>query len=674
MSKKWMSRLLAGALAFTTVFGTGFTAKADDTNASKDQITVYVAAEGQDEEGHSVDTGKIALVVDEESTAEEAARIAFKSHDIAYDFVESSYGAYVNGIGDITAPADYHKGYWSFCINGDYAKYGISQTVLKDNDKISFVFAYGSYATATGAAVYADDPAKNPDSEKAAKLLTEAKAQQDVLADAIYDQVFGDGTVTGIEQPNNLYIAFSLLRAGYKADDYFKKMYEKTAAQLKELKDKGTVTVGEEEKDFDTLVKGNPEFAYAKIVLFVTAMGKDARDINGFDLIEAMADKKTYKNTEGQDMRDCTMLLAFDSADYQLPTGDDYITRAELVANVTDQVGNAIARVATAASMYTADDVAMPLQALYPYLSGENIADVVKACTRGVHFMENLQNRKGAYSAWGSDNNVYSLAQVMTAMGQLRINPCSEADGSDFIKEGNTVLDAAAAFVNTDEKSVDADLMQWQPEQLLRGLNAVIRVMTNSPSLYALKEKDPVSSNEPVQSPSAVPSNVPSGNPTAAPTAVPSNVPSGNPTTAPSAVPSNVPSGNPTTVPSQTPVPSQTTTPSATAVPTKKPSKTSTKKASVVKKVKAVKTKVSVKKGKKAAIKWNVTTTRKASIAKRIKVSVNKKNVKIVKKSVKKKKATQYQVTVTVKGVKKGKAVVTLNADGKKSKVTVTVK
>ncbi len=325
---------------------------------------------------------------------------------------------------------------------------------------------------------------------------------------------------------------------------------------------------------------------------------------------------------------------------------------------MTDQVGNAIARVATAASMYTVDDVAMPLQALYPYLSGENSADVVKACTRGVHFMENLQNRKGAYSAWGSDNNVYSLAQVMTAMGQLRINPCSEADGSDFIKEGNTVLDAAAAFVNTDEKSVDADLMQWQPEQLLRGLNAVIRVMTNSPSLYALKEKDPVSSNEPVQSPSAVPSNVPSGNPTAAPTAVPSNVPS----------------GNPTTVPSQTPVPSQKTTPSATAVPTKKPSKTSTKKTSVVKKVKAAKTKVSVKKGKKAAIKWNVTTTKKASIAKKIKVSVNKKNVKIVKKSVKKKKATQYQVTVTVKGVKKGKAVVTLNADGKKSKVTVTVK
>lgn len=681
--KKWMSGLLAAALAFTTVFSTGFTAKADEGNTSADKITVFVAAEGKDAEGNVVNTGKLAIVADEGSTVEDAAKEAFDSNGVTYDITESSYGAYVNGIGNITAPADWTKGYWSFWVNGKYSDHGISQTVLKDNDKISFVFAYGDYATATGAAIYADDPAKNPDSKASAKLLTNAKAQQDVLADAIYQQMFGDGTVYGIEQPNALYAAFSLIRAGYKADDYFNKMYEKTASQLQELKDKGTVTVDGEEKDFDTLVGGYPEFAYAKIVLFVTAMGKDAKSIRGFDLIEAMAKKSNYDNTVA-DMRDATMLLAFDSGNYQLPTGNDYITKAQLVKNVTGQVGTAIAKVATASTWSTVDDVAMPLQALYPYISGDASAAATKAAVRGIHFMESLQNQKGAYTTWGSDNNAWSLAQVMTAMGQLRINPCDESDGSDFIKEGNTVLDAASAFVNVEKKTVDKDLMGYQPEQLLRGLNAVIRVMDGEDSLYDMSSLDKVA-DQPKEVPSTSPAVSASTSPavSTAPTTVPTAAPSKQPVTTASAQPSETPVAGETNAPDSTPVVSQkpVTTPattqspvgSATTAPTKAPAK-NTATASKVKKIKATKKVVTVKKGKKASLKWNVTTSKNASIKKLVKVTVNKKAVKVVKTAVKKKNATVTQVTVTVKGQKKGKAYVTLKAGSKSAKVKVTVK
>ena len=48
--------------------------------------------------------------------------------------------------------------------------------------------------------------------------------------------------------------------------------------------------------------------------------------------------------------------------------------------------------------------------------------------------------------------------------------------------------------------------------------------------------------------------------------------------------------------------------------------------------------------------------------------------MKVVKKSAKTKKAKVTQITVTVKGVKKGNAVVTLKADKKKSKVKVVVR
>lgn len=677
--KKWMSGLLAAALAFTTVFSTGFTAKADEGNTSADKITVFVAAEGKDADGNEVNTGKLPVQVKEGSTADVAIKEAITSAKLEY--AENEYGT-ITQIGKVVMPADYAQ-YWGFYVNGQMSMTMAGGTKLQDNDKISMVFIDMMDMTTTGAAIYADDPAKNPDSQASAKLLTNAKAQQDVLADAIYQQMFGDGTVYGIEQPNALYAAFSLIRAGYKADDYFNKMYEKTASQLQELKDKGTVTVDGEEKDFDTLVGGYPEFAYAKIVLFVTAMGKDAKSIRGFDLIEAMAKKSNYDNTGG-DMRDATMLLAFDSGNYQLPTGDDYITKAQLVKNVTGQVGTAIAKVATASTWSTVDDVAMPLQALYPYISGDASAAATKAAVRGIHFMESLQNQKGAYTAGGSDNNAWSLAQVMTAMGQLRINPCDESDGSDFIKEGNTVLDAASAFVNVEKKTVDEDLMGFQPEQLLRGLNAVIRVMDGEDSLYDMSGLDKVA-DQPKEVPSTSPAVSASTTPavSTAPTTVPTAAPSKQPVTTASAQPSETPVAGETNAPDSTPVVSQkpVTTPattqspvgSATTAPTKAPAK-NTATASKVKKIKATKKIVTVKKGKKASLKWNVTTSKNASIKKLVKVTVNKKAVKVVKTAVKKKNATVTQVTVTVKGQKKGKAYVTLKAGSKSAKVKVTVK
>lgn len=677
--KKWMSGLLAAALAFTTVFSTGFTAKADEGNTSADKITVFVAAEGKDADGNEVNTGKLPVQVKEGSTADVAIKEAITSAKLEY--AENEYGT-ITQIGKVVMPVDYAQ-YWGFYVNGQMSMTMAGGTKLQDNDKISMVFIDMMDMTTTGAAIYADDPAKNPDSKASAKLLTNAKAQQDVLADAIYQQMFGDGTVYGIEQPNALYAAFSLIRAGYKADDYFNKMYEKTASQLQELKDKGAVTVDGEEKDFDTLVGGYPEFAYAKIVLFVTAMGKDAKSIRGFDLIEAMAKKSNYDNTVA-DMRDATMLLAFDSGNYQLPTGDDYITKAQLVKNVTGQVGTAIAKVATASTWSTVDDVAMPLQALYPYISGDASAAATKAAVRGIHFMESLQNQKGAYTAWGSDNNAWSLAQVMTAMGQLRINPCDESDGSDFIKEGNTVLDAASAFVNVEKKTVDEDLMGYQPEQLLRGLNAVIRVMDGEDSLYDMSSLDKVA-DQPKEVPSTSPAASVSTTPavSTAPTTVPTTAPSKQPETTASAQPSETPVTGETTAPSSTPVVSQTpvTTPattqspvsSATTAPTKAPAQNKAT-ASKVKKIKAAKTTVTVKKGKKASLKWNVTTSKNASIKKLVKVTVNKKAVKVVKTAVKKKNATVTQVTVTVKGQKKGKAYVTLKAGSKSAKVKVTVK
>lgn len=677
IKKKWMSSLLAAALAFTTVLGAGVTVKAaDETDADQTgKITVYVAAEGEDDKGHTVDTGKIAVQVDKGTKGDVAVEQALqKAGYTDYLIEDTGYGANLNKIGDIANAADWSK-YWGFYINGAYAPASLGNTTLQDNDKISYLYTYYG-DTAVQAKVFDDDASLNPDSDKTASLLANAKAQQEVLADTIFKKVFGDGqTVYGIETPDALYVAFSLLRADYKSD-YFDKMYANVESQLKSLADTGSVTVEGEAKDEAVIAGKYPELTYAKIVLFVTAMGKDARNVGGYNLIEKMAQKSTYEASSEAYMLDSTMLLALDSGNYFPPAGDDYITKDDLVNNIAAKMDDSIAQ---ALQWNAVDSVAMALQPLYKYATDDILPEdassdrtaVQEAYAKGIHFLESTQNADGSWSGYGTEtNNVWTLAQIMTAMGQLRINPCSETDGTDFIKNGMTVLDDAAVFVDVENKKVDDDLMSYQPEQLLRGLTAVIRAMEGRDSLYDVRYSGVTPEPSPSVTPSVVPSEAPSAAPSQSPTVSPSNVPSETS----SAAPSQSPAVSPSNVPSQTPAasaPAKTATPAATA--SAAPAKSKVK----VTKVKAVKTKVTVKKGKKAVVKWNVTTAKKASaasVAKLVKVSVNKKNVKVVKKSAKTKKAKVTQITVTVKGVKKGNAVVTLKADKKKSKVKVVVR
>ena len=122
------------------------------------------------------------------------------------------------------------------------------------------------------------------------------------------------------------------------------------------------------------------------------------------------------------------------------------------------------------------------------------------------------------------------------------------------------------------------------------------------------------------------------------------------------------PSTQPTVAPSQTPA--------ASVQPSQKPVvKKTTKNACT--KVKAKKAKVTVKKGKKATLKFKVTAkNKKAKTTDKMTVSV--KNKKIV--TVSKKKLSKGSATVTVKGKKKGSTKVTVKIGKKSAKVTVKVK
>ena len=475
-NKKAIRIALSAVMAFTTAFGmTTVKANAEE----KEKIVVYVAAEGKNASGSAVEMGKTAVQLDEGAVAEDAIKAALdkSAYKDNYKISTSAWGDSLDSISDLNM---YNVGndwyYWSFCVNGQYANLGISSQKVNDNDKISLIYSYDNYNTS--AACFNDDTSKNPEGFSA--YSEKAKKAQDVLAQKIYDTTFKGGEyVPGVEDSSGLYTVFSLARAGFKADKFYDSVYAKVKAQLGAIKTSTGKFYDDTNKKYvsqESILKdGAASQTYAKIALCVTALGKDASNVNGFNLIEKLADKSVYEASSIYS-RETTILMAIDSKNYELPTGDNYFTRAELVNKTVADTDN---QIATSIDWNSIDSAVMQIQPLCAYqtkdVDGVDKSAVKKACDKVLNFMYNKQGADGTYGDSYSASNVWTTAQVMITAGLFGIDAATEENGTDFIKNGVTLYDDALAFVDTDNNTVDEKLMSFQPEQLLRGFNAAIR-------------------------------------------------------------------------------------------------------------------------------------------------------------------------------------------------------
>lgn len=475
-NKKAISIALSAVMAFTTAFGmTTVKANAEE----KEKIVVYVAAEGKNASGSAVEMGKTAVQLDEGAVAEDAIKAALdkSAYKDNYKISTSAWGDSLDSISDLNM---YNVGndwyYWGFYVNGQYANFGISSQKVNDNDKISLIYNYDNYNTS--AACFNDDASKNPEGFSA--YSEKAKKAQDVLAQKIYDTTFKGGEyVPGVEDSSGLYTVFSLARAGFKADKFYDSVYAKVKAQLGAIKTSTGKFYDDTNKKYvsqESILKdGAASQTYAKIALCVTALGKDASNVNGFNLIEKLADKSVYEASSIYS-RETTILMAIDSKNYELPTGDNYLTRAELVNKTAADTDN---QIATSIDWNSIDSAVMQIQPLCAYqtkdVDGVDKSAVKKACDKVLNFMYNKQGADGTYGDSYSASNVWTTAQVMITAGLFGIDAATEENGTDFIKNGVTLYDDALAFVDTDNNTVDESLMSFQPEQLLRGFNAAIR-------------------------------------------------------------------------------------------------------------------------------------------------------------------------------------------------------
>lgn len=234
---------------------------------------------------------------------------------------------------------------------------------------------------------------------------------------------------------------------------------------------------------------------YSRVILGVTAIGRDARTVAGYDLTLALGD---YEKTIWQGLSGpIWALMALDTADY--PVADnaaaktqatrqmyvDRILELQLADGGWNLAGGEGAKADT-------DMTAMALQALAKYKAQPAVAAAIE---RGVAALSAIQNEDGTFSTMGTATSE-SCAQVVVALAELGISQ----DDSRFVKNGKSALDGLLSFYtkgNGFEHIKGSGTNGMATEQGFYALVAVDRAASGKTTLYDMSDVAPTTKTFP---------------------------------------------------------------------------------------------------------------------------------------------------------------------------------
>ncbi len=179
---------------------------------------------------------------------------------------------------------------------------------------------------------------------------------------------------------------------------------------------------------------------YSRAILGLTSIGRDPRNVGGYNLINPLAD---FDGVKKQGINGPIFaLLALDSYEYEMPeltakgTQNSRDSMLDYILSKEIQGGGW----ALTGKNPDPDITAMALQALAKY---KNKSEVSGAIDRGIEALSKLQKSDGGYASWGSVN-AESIAQVIVALTELGIDPKTD---SRFIQpDGSWLLSSLAKF------------------------------------------------------------------------------------------------------------------------------------------------------------------------------------------------------------------------------------
>lgn len=230
---------------------------------------------------------------------------------------------------------------------------------------------------------------------------------------------------------------------------------------------------------------------YSRVVLALSAIGVDARDVAGFDLTMPLGDfdKTVWQGINGG----VWALLALDSAGYPMPVNpaaETQATRQMYIDYILEQQRPDGGWSLTGKEAENADPdlTGMALQALAKY---QDQTSVARAVERALSCMSEQQGPDGGFVSWNT-TNLESCAQMIVALCELEI----PLDDTRFVKNGKTMLDhlmtyyqPGKGFLHTED---GAGSNQMATEQGLYGLAAIRRALKGENSLYRMGDALPL--------------------------------------------------------------------------------------------------------------------------------------------------------------------------------------
>ncbi|MCD7947682.1 MAG: S-layer homology domain-containing protein [Oscillospiraceae bacterium] len=312
-----------------------------------------------------------------------------------------------------------------------------------------------------------------------------------VPASAVTDETFDKALLDTAEYVYNIvhdpqvgsvggeWAVMALARSGYAVpEEYYQKYYATLEAYVKAC---------------DGNLHDKKYTEYSRVILALTALGKDPTNVAGYNLLTPLGD---YDKTIWQGLNGpIWALIALDTGNYPMPeneeaavqaTRDMYVDRI-LECQLDDggfSLFGGTALASTGDSVSDPDITGMALQALAKYQDRDDVKQVTEAA---LSCMSQMQLADGGFASWGTKNSE-SVVQIIVALCELGL----PVDDARFIKNGNTLLDnlmtyyqPGAGFLHTQDGSGSN---QMATEQALYGLIAAQRLRDGKPSLYRMTD------------------------------------------------------------------------------------------------------------------------------------------------------------------------------------------
>ena len=434
-------------------------------------LTVKVKVDGYNKNGHTFTgisdftfTGK----ANEDPTAWDAVKACLDSAKYTY----TGSGTYIKSITDAAGNTLKEKGDgkssgWMFGLtlqggNETLPKTTLDNTYLKDGDTLRLFF------TDTYIPLDPTDPvvpgAEVPGFDEA---YAGAKAYiQSAVSAPVVSYLFGEWAVLG------------LVRAGVELSDaYIQAYYDKVVAYVQKNMGADGVLVDPESRN--PTVTDNE-----RIVLALTAIGKDPANVGGENLLKALQNKDIMKvtDTSNTDINGLVMgLLALNSRNYTSDTS--WLVQAVLEQQNKDGSWSASADTKPVGDV---DMTAMVLQALAPYHKDSGNETVNTAVEKALNWLS------GKYRS-GYDSSE-SCAQVVIALSALNLDANTDArftktvEGKTLSVLGNLLQYRVAENGGFKHQFADKAVNEMATEQALCAMAAYARFTEKANALYDMTD------------------------------------------------------------------------------------------------------------------------------------------------------------------------------------------